>query len=238
MRNIFIVLFCLCMSLIGTMIGALIGVSIKNPSKKFLGFIFSFAAGLMLMVSAFELIPEAIEVSNMKSFLVFFSIGILTILIINYFSAYYTKDNNIKIALLISLGIMLHNFPEGLIMGVGFMAGGNLGLKMSILIAIHDIPEGISVAAPLKYSKVSSTRIMIYAFLTALPALIGSLVGIFLGSISDLAIGASLSIAAGIMLYVTLFEMIPKSREICGIKVCTFGLTIGSIIGICIIVFM
>lgn len=238
MNNLFILLFCLCMSLIGTMIGALIGVSIKNLSKNFLGLIFSLTAGLMLIISVFELIPEAIEVNNMKIFLVFFSIGILITLIINYITSYYTKDNNIKIALLISLGIMLHNFPEGLIMGVGFMAGGNLGIKMSILIAIHDIPEGISVVAPLKYSKVKGTRIMLYAFLTALPALIGALIGILIGGISNLALGGSLSIASGIMLYVTLFEMIPKSREMCGIKTCTLGIIIGALMGICMLLFM
>ncbi|CAM2755401.1 ZIP family metal transporter [Hathewaya histolytica] len=236
--NLVMLLFCLCMSLIGTMIGALIGVSVKNPSEKALGFTLSLASGLMIIVSVFELIPEAIQKINIKHTCMFFLFGVVIILIINYFSYFYFKDNTIKMAILIALGIMLHNFPEGIIMGVGFMSGGSLGIKMSILIAIHDIPEGISVAAPLKYSKVSSAKILAYTFLVGFPALIGAIIGMVIGNISDIAIGGSLSTAAGIMIYVTLFEMIPKSMKLSGYKRCILGTIIGCMLGIFMILFM
>ncbi|GAA0785114.1 ZIP family metal transporter [Hathewaya limosa] len=235
---LYVTLFCLCMSLMGTMIGALIGVSVKNPSEKLLGLTLSFAAGLMLIISIFELIPEAIEENGITNFFMFSLIGIFIILIINYFSASHDNNTHIKMAFLVALGIMLHNFPEGLVMGFGFMTKGNLGFKMSVLIAIHDIPEGIVVAAPLNYSKVNKVKILVYTLLTALPAFFGALIAIYIGRISPVTIGASLSVAAGIMLYVVLVEMLPESKKLCGIQICTLGMILGSIFGGLMIKFM
>lgn len=226
------------MSIMGTMIGALIGISVKNPSEKLLGVTLSFSAGLMLIISIFELIPEAIAKNGTTNFFIFFLIGIFIILIINYFSALYNNDSHIKMAFLVALGIMLHNLPEGLVMGFGFMTRGNLGFKMSVLIAIHDIPEGIVVSAPLNYSQINKIKILGYTLLTALPAFFGALIAIYVGSISPVTIGASLSVAAGIMLYVVLVEMLPESKKICGIQVCTLGMTLGIIFGGLMIKFM
>lgn len=217
------------MSLIGTMIGASLGILLKKPSDKLLGTIIGFAGGLMLAVVVFELIPESIEKWNFKATLMFSFIGAITIIFIDYVCGKINLaiSRNEKMAFMVALGLMLHNFPEGVIMGCGFLSGGSLGLKMSVIIAIHDIPEGIAVAAPLMVSKVKVSKIMLYTFLTALPTAMGAWLGVWVGSISPKVLGASLAFASGIMLYVVCGEMIPESNKLWNGITSTVGVLVG-----------
>lgn len=237
LRTIIIILFCLNMSVIGTIIGAFLSISVKKQSRTLLGKSLGFSGGIMLTMTFCELIPEAIKIQGINNFMVFFSLGVLVILIISYISTFCNKSNNIRIAMMVALGFMLHNFPEGLIMGLGFMAGNGLGIKMSILIAMHDIPEGIAVAAPLLYSNVKKKKVMLYVLATTMPALIGAIIGIAIGAVSPFIMASSLSLAAGIMSYVVLFEIIPESREIIGVKGSSIYLLLGALIGILMIKF-
>lgn len=77
-----IIILAMSISLIGTMIGASIGVIVRNPSKKLLGTIMGFAGGLMLAVVVFELIPEAINKTNILFTVIFYSIGIGIVMLI------------------------------------------------------------------------------------------------------------------------------------------------------------
>lgn len=237
-RLIIIVILGSLVSLIGTMIGASLGVLVKNPSKKLLGAIISFAAGLMMAVVVFDLIPEAIEKGTFGNTLLFCFIGILVIMFIDYLSEGALQgvvgNKYIKVAFMVALGLMLHNLPEGIIMGCGFVAGGSLGLKMSLIIAIHDIPEGIAVSAPLMASRVKVYKILFYAFLTALPTAIGAWFGVQIGSISNYVLSVSLSLASGIMLYVVCGEMIPESSKLWDGITNTIGILLGIILGLII----
>ncbi|KYH34924.1 zinc transporter ZupT [Clostridium tepidiprofundi DSM 19306] len=232
--TIYIVFFSTAVSLVGTMIGALFGISIRKPSNEFLGSAIGFAGGLMLSITIIELIPEATQRITLINAVFFMVIGIIIIFLVDNISK--NENNTFKeIAFLVALGLMLHNFPEGIIMGLGFSAGDNLGLKMSILISIHDIPEGIAVAAPLMVTNIRRSKILLYTFLTALPTAVGAWIGIFIGDISDYILGNCLSIAAGIMLYVVLRKMFIESKTLCGKKLSSIGILIGIIFGIFII---
>ncbi|KGM96267.1 zinc transporter [Clostridium novyi A str. 4552] len=213
-KLIFVVTVASIVSLLGTMIGASIGIIIKNPSKKVIGNINGLAAGLMLSVVMMDLIPESIEKVNVFYTVVFCILGICTIMLVDILTGSERKffgNSSSKVAFMASIGLMIHNFPEGIIMGAGFLAYATLGIKMSIVIAIHDIPEGIAVAAPLMASKVKPFKIMLYAFITAFPTLLGSWLGLYIGNISKIVLAECLGVASGIMLYVVLGQMIPES---------------------------
>ncbi len=214
MRLFFIILLSSTISLIGTMIGASIGVFVRNPSKKFIGASMAFAGGLMLSVVAFDLIPEAIEKSGFWKAIAFYLLGIAIVYGIDRFTETKEKNAYSKVAFITALGLMLHNFPEGIIMGCGFLAGKTLGLKMSLIIAIHDIPEGLAVTTPLMASNKSIFKILAYAFITALPTALGATIGVLIGNISHGFLGICLSIASGIMMYVVFGELIPESNSL------------------------
>lgn len=233
MSNILlIIVYGSIISLIGTMIGASLGVMVKKPSDRLLGAVIGFAGGLMLSIVVFDLIPEALDKWDLKSTLFFCACGIITIIILDNKISSNSTDKNLKVATAAAIALMIHNLPEGVIMGCGFAAGGTLGLKMSLVIAIHDIPEGIAVAAPLMASKVKPYKILWYAFVTAFPTAIGSWFGAYIGNISPKVLCGSLAFASGIMLYVVCGEMIPESSRLWDGVTSTIGTLIGVILGL------
>jgi ZIP family zinc transporter len=223
-------------SLIGTMAGASLGVVINKPSNKMLGAIIGFAGGLMLAVVVFDLIPEAIEMVGLINAIFFSVIGIMTIIFVDniFEKAKFTSNKHIKVAFMVALGLMIHNFPEGIIMGCGFVSGTSLGLKMSIVIALHDIPEGIAVSAPLMASRVKISKILFYAFITALPTAAGVWLGAWVGTISYSVLGDCLAFASGIMLYVVCREMLPESSKLWEGISGTLGILGGILLGLLI----
>lgn len=231
-----IVLLGSTVSLIGTMLGASLGIVVKKPSNRLLGAIIGFAGGLMLSIVVFDLIPEAMTNWSFVGTLVFCLLGILTIILIdtriNIGENSFGQNKHLKVAFMAALGLMLHNLPEGVIMGCGFLAGQSLGFKMSVIIAIHDIPEGIAVSAPLMASNVKVSKILGYAFLTAFPTAIGSWIGAYIGSISENILGACLAFASGIMMYVVCGEMFPESSKLWDGISSTIGIMTGIMLGL------
>lgn len=231
-----IVLLGSVVSLIGTMIGASLGIIVKKPSNRFLGAIIGFAGGLMLSIVVFDLIPEAMTNWSFIGTLGFSLLGIITIIIIdtkiNIGENNFGSNKHLKVAFMAALGLMLHNLPEGIIMGCGFLAGQSLGFKMSLIIAIHDIPEGIAVSAPLMASNVRVSKILLYAFLTAFPTAIGSWIGAYVGGISENVLGACLAFASGIMMYVVCGEMFPESSKLWDGLTSSIGILAGIMLGL------
>jgi zinc transporter, ZIP family len=231
-----IVLLGSTVSLIGTMIGASLGIIVKKPSNRFLGATIGFAGGLMLSIVVFDLIPEAMTNWSFMGTLIFCILGILTIVLIDtkldLSNSSFGKNKHMKVAFMAALGLMLHNLPEGVIMGCGFVAGQSLGLKMSLIIAIHDIPEGIAVSAPLMASNVKVSKILLYAFFTAFPTAIGSWIGAYVGSVSPNILGACLAFASGIMMYVVCGEMFPESSKLWDGVTSSIGVVSGIMLGL------
>lgn len=232
MNLFWIILLSSLISLIGTMLGASIGTFVKNPSKRFISSIMAFAGGLMLSVVVFDLIPEAVEHAGFWYSLIFYLVGMAIIYLIEKVTS--GNDAYSKMAFVTALGLMIHNFPEGVIMGCSILASKNLGIKMSIIIALHDVPEGLAVTVPLIASNKGLGRIFLYVFITALPTAFGAALGVLIGNVSELFLGICLSLASGIMLYVVFGELLPKSNDLYSgigntISV-LFGVTIGLIL--------
>ena len=152
----------------GTTLGGIIGINFKNPSNKILSFILSLASGLMIAVVCFELVPEATNISNIPTAILGIIAGIIMMIFCDIFVE--KKFNNKKIkgnsllktGIVVSIGLAIHNIPEGLAIGTGFEASMKLGYSLAIAIAIHDIPEGISMSAPMKKGGLKSGKILFY----------------------------------------------------------------------------
>lgn len=135
----------------GTTLGGLIGIFIKKHSNKFLSFILSFASGLMMAVICFDLIPEALGISTIPNIVIGIIVGIMAMICCDLLvekkfnrNCKFKKENNLllKTGIIVSIGLAIHNFPEGLAIGSGFEASAKLGLSLALAICLHDIPEG------------------------------------------------------------------------------------------------
>lgn len=194
----------------GTTLGGIIGVIIKKQSNKFLSFILAFASGLMMSVICFDLLPEALGISNIISVIAGTIIGIVAmifcdLLVEKKFSINNKFKNNnslLKTGIIVSIGLAIHNFPEGLAIGSGFEASLKLGLSLAIAICLHDIPEGISMAVPMKNGGMKKSKVIFYVILSGITTGIGAFFGAIIGSISQQVIAICLSFAAGAMLYI------------------------------------
>ncbi len=106
----------------GTTLGGIIGTKFEKASNKLLSFILSFASGLMMAIVCFDLIPEALAISDFSYVIVGITVGIVVMIAcdilvqnkINTKKNKYGKNNLLKTGIAVGIGLALHNFPEGL----------------------------------------------------------------------------------------------------------------------------
>lgn len=111
------------------------------------------------------------------------------------------------------LAIILHNIPEGIATFLASTSDMSLGIALTIAIALHNIPEGISISIPIYYSSNSKKRAILYTLISALSEPFGALLAyLFLSKIvTDTIMGCIFSIIAGIMIFISMFELLPTS---------------------------
>lgn len=217
----------------GTTIGGVIGVITKKNSKKFISFILSFASGLMMSIISFDLIPEAFNIANIIVVIIGIIMGIVSMLICdNIVKRRFNTNNNILMTgIIVSIGLAIHNLPEGLAIGSGFESSIKLGLGLAIAICLHDVPEGISMAVPMNSGGMNKNKIIFYVVLSGVTTGIGALIGAIVGSISEGIIAICLSFAAGCMLYIVSGELIPESNSLYRGRMTSLGNILGFVIG-------
>lgn len=203
-----------------------------------------FAAGVMLAATSFSLIVPSIEYAGggIKGAL----IAVIGILIggifLDLIDQYSPQDKLLKLSnnqdtmqlrkvWLFIIAITLHNFPEGLAVGVGF-GDGNIGngLTIAIAIGLQNIPEGLAVALALVREKYTLGKAFLIALATGLIEPIGGLLGIGLVQVVEPILPFGLAFAAGAMLYVICDEIIPETQRNGFERRATYGLLIGFVI--------
>ncbi|AGB40749.1 putative divalent heavy-metal cations transporter [Halobacteroides halobius DSM 5150] len=114
-----------------------------------------------------------------------------------------------------ALAIAIHNFPEGLATFASALKDPSLGIPIAIAIAIHNIPEGISVSVPVYYATKDKKKAFFYSFLSGLSEPIGAFIGYFLlrSFFNDLVFGILFGMVAGIMVFISIDELLPTSRN-------------------------
>jgi ZIP family zinc transporter len=217
---------------ITTVLGALVVMFFGIPGKNYLSCLLGFAAGVMIAISLFNLMPEALVHGTMTSTVVGFLLGVAIMYVLDRFIPHThlssgknirvennkpapTGDKNIlRMGYLIFLGITLHNLPEGLAIGAGLEASPELGLYIAIAIGLHNIPEGIAVAGPLRAGGLSPAKTILLTLIAGLMSPVGAALGMIFFNISQLFIAGSLAFAAGAMVYIANDELIPQSHQL------------------------
>ncbi|MHA1149116.1 MAG: zinc transporter ZupT [Promethearchaeota archaeon] len=137
-----------------------------------------------------------------------------------------------KTSVLVFLGVFLHNLPEGMATFIGTMAEINLGIILAVAIALHNIPEGIAVSVPIYSCTGSRKKAFVWSFLSGISEFVGALiVGLILYPfINEYLLGAMLAIVAGIMIYISLDELLPVSHSFGEEHISIIGLLSGMVI--------
>ncbi len=120
-----------------------------------------------------------------------------------------------RMGLMTALAIGIHNFPEGLATFIAALSDPSLGIAIAVAIAIHNIPEGIAVSVPVYYATGSRKRAFWLSFTSGLAEPIGALVGylVLMPFLSPVMFGLLFAIVAGIMVFISLDELLPAAEE-------------------------
>ncbi|MBL8025755.1 MAG: zinc transporter ZupT [Fibrobacteres bacterium] len=234
------VLFALSLTLfagLSTGIGSLIALLSKKFSPKFLSASLGFSAGVMIYVSLVEIFQKAKHSlsgfygeknGSIYTIIAFFA-GIALIALIDKLVPSAENPHEIKrsengaidekklmrMGLFSALAIAIHNFPEGLATFIGALQNPALGVSIAVAIAIHNIPEGIAVSIPIYYATKSKGKAFTYSFVSGLAEPVGALIGyfIFRTFFNDATFGLVFAAVAGIMVYISLDELLPTAEE-------------------------
>ena len=125
------------------------------------------------------------------------------------------NDKLMKMGIMSALAIAIHNFPEGLATFIAAIQDPTLGISISVAIAIHNIPEGIAVSIPLFYATGNRKKAFTLSFLSGLAEPLGALIGylILMPFLNDIVFGLLFAFIAGIMVFISLDELLPTAEE-------------------------
>ncbi len=243
-----------------TALGGIISLFTKQTKKKFLSASLGFSSGVMIYISFVEMFPKAHDYLA-QSFGILrgswaacasFFIGILIIMAIDNLipspessltaaKAEHQEAALKRMGVLTAVAICIHNLPEGLATFTSTLDDVNLGITMASAIAIHNIPEGIVTSVPIFYATGSKRKAFGISLISGITEPFGAIVGYlimrpFLGST---AYGIIFAAIAGMMIYISVQELIPMAREYDKGNTMIFGFIAGmAIIAVSLMMFM
>lgn len=208
---------------LATCLGSIIVILLGNPKERTVSIMFGLAAGIMLAVVILDLIPSALEQGSFRQTATGFSLGIILMLILDLILSQIfspQKKNNpdkqgyfLKMGYLVAIGIALHDLPEGIAIAAGYSAQQHLGLIIALAIGLHNIPEGMATATPLKIGGVTPVKVLALNIIVSFFTPAGAIIGLVLVHISPNLIALLLAVAAGAMTFIVKSELLPESRR-------------------------
>ena len=219
---------------LSTTIGSLLGVVVRRPGPKFMGFTLGFSAGVMILISFMELLAGAIKIEGvgfLRAHIAFF-IGMAAYFLIDflvpheYLGQHDYRPGKYDLAggkapqalertgVLVALGLSIHNFPEGMATFIGGMEDIHLGLAIAVAIAIHNIPEGLAISAPIYAATGNRRKAFLWSFLSGVSEMIGAFLAaiVLMPFLSETLIGFVLAAVGGIMVTISIDELVPAAN--------------------------
>lgn len=242
---------------LSTGIGSAIAFFAKTTNTKFLSVSMGFSAGVMIYVAFIEIFQKAkIEISSVYNdplaywitIAAFFG-GILFIALIDKLVPSYENPHELRkiedvdkqtfdkkklmrMGLFSALAIGIHNFPEGLATFTAAIDEPAYGIAIAIAIAIHNIPEGIAVSVPVYYATGDKKKAFKLSFLSGLAEPVGAIVGylLLIPFMTPVVFGVLFAAVAGIMVFISLDELLPAAREYGQAHLSIYGLIAGMMV--------
>lgn len=250
MNNVEIAVLLTAIAGLSTGIGGLIAFFSKNDNAKFLAFTLGVSAGVMIYVSFVELFAKATgvlgEVFGAKKgtavAVAMFFLGMLAVAIIDKFipeeqsPGIQNHDNKkgglLRTGLVTALVMGLHNFPEGMATFVSALKSPIMAIPIVVAIAIHNIPEGIAVAVPIFYATGNRKKAFWYSLVSGLAEPVGAIIGylLLMPFMSETINAVVFAVVAGIMVFISVNELLPTAQKYCGNHTSIYGLVCGMLI--------
>lgn len=226
---------------LSTGIGAAMAFFTRTTSKTFLSVSLGFSAGVMIYVSFVEIFPKAFEalardhpenIAMWFTTIAFFT-GIMIILIIDRFIPSYENPHDpkkiedigepppteesklMRMGLFTALAIAIHNFPEGIATFTSYLTDPFLGISIAIAIGLHNIPEGIAVSVPIYHATKNRKKSFWLGLSSGLAEPVGAIIGFLIlrELLTDSMFGFLFAAVAGIMVFISLDELLPTAKE-------------------------
>ena len=237
---------------LSTGLGGLVVLLFKRPRARMMAFSMGFAGGVMLTVSLSDMLPHTVEaysntMGRFPAALASASLCVMGMLIALLLERCIPDEKELaarpdghaargtpainpgalRSAMVTTAAIVLHNLPEGILTLFTSYASPTLGATLTLAIALHNIPEGIAISVPVYYATNSRVRGALYALLSGLAEPAGALLAFFLlrSFISPLFLNGLIATIAGIMIYVSISELIPE-----GFSYGRRGYTVGGLV--------
>ncbi|MDK8763958.1 zinc transporter ZupT [Corynebacterium minutissimum] len=248
---------------LSTSIGGALAVGKREPGPGFMATALGLSAGVMLYVSFMEILPEGIaklgeaygtEKAATWAGIIAFFVGIAVIAIIdravpeeiNPHEPATTEEEArrrrlMKTGVFTAFALALHNFPEGFATFLSGLEAPEIAIPIAVAIAIHNIPEGIAVAVPLRAATGSRKKAFWWATISGLAEPVGALIGfaILMPFIGPVTMGFSFAAIAGIMVFISLDELLPTAEETGKHHFAIYGLIAGmAIMAVSLLLFM
>ena len=234
---------------LATGIGSITALFAKRSNTKFLAGSLGFSAGVMIYVAMAEIFRKSriymsASMGDVKglwySAAAFFG-GIMLICAIDWLVPSAEGDiGNLKenkeatlkrMGFLTALAIGIHNFPEGMATFTSALRDPHLGIAIAVAIAIHNIPEGIAVSVPIYFSSGSRKKAFTVSFLSGISEPVGAFIGylILRPFFNDTMFGILFGAIAGIMVFISIEELLPMAREYDKSKITIIGFIVAVI---------
>ena len=208
---------------LSTVVGSFIFLFHIFRKRKFISFFLGLSAGVMIYLSFMELLPFSIKELGFLSTNIFFFLGTITMALIDFLLPHHYLEEKIcqkqkiidpkllSTGLVVTLGLIIHNFPEGMAVFLSSFTDMRLGILLAIAIAIHNIPEGIAVAAPIYHATQDKNKAIKYAFISGMAEPIGAIISYLLLKpyLNQNFISYIFALVAGVMVYISFDELLP-----------------------------
>ena len=219
------------------LVGTVIALSFKN-SNKLINFSFGLAFGVMSMLAVFDILPETYEMLSVNyvgiQLIIVMALAVfLGLLILKLLDLYIPEHDNSNIKHIETMGsiaIVLHNIIEGMALYGALLSSWKLGILICIGVGLHNIPLGLTISAMTYKTNKSKKQTYITMGLISLSTLFGGLLMFLFSSfISEFALGILLALTLGMILYITVFELLPHIKESKD-KNCYIGILMGVLV--------
>ncbi len=198
-----------------TFLGAILVFLRPRIQKKELSFFLGLAAGVMVAVVLFDLIPSVLVYGGKVGFILGACGGWVLIAMVNLIIKTQGSGSRhmTRIGYLIMLGIALHDLPEGMAISLGYEVSTKTAAAIALGIGIHNIPEGMAIAAPLLMGGRGKLRIGFEILAVGFVTPLGFLVGKLAVSVLPHYFGVFMGLASGVMIYLVLRQLWPEARK-------------------------